>query len=97
MTPETLNRLHEALTEPIALFNSATEENSYVAMLEIKSSKSATVILPVEINAIGPYESEINIVRSAYAKADSVTGFRRMIGLPSSLGRGICSMWIKKN
>lgn len=97
MTPETLNRLHEALTEPIALFNSATEENSYVAMLEIKSSKSATVILPVEINAIGPYESEINIVRSAYAKADSVTGFRRTIGLPSSLERGICSMWIKKN
>lgn len=74
MTPETLNRLPEALTEPIALFKSATEENSYVAMLEIKSSKSATVILPVEINAIGPYESEIIIVRSAYAKADSVTG-----------------------
>lgn len=74
MTPETLKRLPEALTEPIALFKSATEENSYVAMLEIKSSKSATVILPVEINAIGPYESEINIVRSAYAKADSVTG-----------------------
>ena len=59
---------------PIALFNSATEENSYVAMLEIKSSKSATVILTVEINAIDPYESEINIVRSAHAKADSVTG-----------------------
>lgn len=74
MTLETLNRLPEALTEPIALFKSATEENGYVAMLEIKSSKSATVILPVEINAIGPYESEIIIVRSAYAKADSVMG-----------------------
>lgn len=88
MTPETLNRLPEALTEPIALFNSATEENSYVAMLEIKSSKSATVILPVEINAIDPYESEINIVRSAYAKADSVTGVLKDDWFAEQSGKG---------
>ena len=43
-------------------------------MLEVKSAQGATVVVPVEINARGVFESEVNIARSAYAKADSVTG-----------------------
>lgn len=74
MTPDVLKQLPEALANPIALFKSATRDSSFVAMLEIKSAQGATVVVPVEINARGVFESEVNIARSAYAKADSVTG-----------------------
>lgn len=74
MTPDVLKQLPEALANPIALFKSATRDNSYVAMLGVKSAQGATVVVPVEINARGVFESEVNIARSAYAKADSVTG-----------------------
>lgn len=74
MTPDVLNQLPEALADPIALFKSATRDSSFVAMLEVKSAQGATVVVPVEINARGVFESEVNIARSAYAKADSVTG-----------------------
>ena len=43
-------------------------------MLGVKSAQGAIVVVPVEINARDIFESEINIARSAYAKADSVTG-----------------------
>ena len=43
-------------------------------MLGVKSAQGATVVVLVEINARDIFESEINIARSAYAKADSVTG-----------------------
>ena len=74
MTPDVLKQLPEALANPIGLFKSATRDNSYVAMLGVKSAQGATVVVPVEINARGVFESEVNIARSAYAKADSVTG-----------------------
>ena len=74
MTPDVLKQLPEALADPIALFKSATRDSSFVAMLEVKSAQGATVVVPVEINARGVFESEVNIARSAYAKADSVTG-----------------------
>lgn len=74
MTPDVLKQLPEALANPIGLFKSATRDNSYVAMLGVKSAQGATVVVPVEINARDIFESEINIARSAYAKADSVTG-----------------------
>ena len=75
MTPDVLKQLPEALANPIGLFKSATRDNSYVAMLGVKSAQGTTVVVvPVEINARDIFESEINIARSAYAKADSVTG-----------------------
>lgn len=74
MTPDVLKQLPEALANPIALFKSATRDSSFVAMLEIESAQGATVVVPVEINARGVFESEVNTARSAYAKADSVTG-----------------------
>ena len=74
MTPEVLKQLPEALANPIALFKSATRVDSYVAMLELKSAQGATIVVPVEINARGVRDSEINIARSAYAKGDSITG-----------------------
>lgn len=74
MTPDVLKQLPEALANPIGLFKSATRDNSYVAMLRVKSAKDATIVVPVEINVRDIFESEINIARSAYAKADSVTG-----------------------
>lgn len=69
-----LKQLPEALANPIGLFKSATRDNSYVAMLGVKSAQGATVVVPVEINAWGVFEIEVNTARSAYAKADSVTG-----------------------
>lgn len=74
MTPDVLKQLPEALANPIGLFKSATRDNSYVAMLWVKSAKDATIVVPVEINVRDIFESEINIARSAYAKADSVMG-----------------------
>lgn len=88
MTPDVLKQLPEALANPIWLFKSATRDNSYVAMLGVKSAQGATVVVPVEINARGVFESEVNIARSAYAKADSVTGAPKDDWFAEQSGKG---------
>lgn len=67
MTREILKQLPAALTDPIAVFKSATDDASKVFMLEVRDTKGETVILPVSFNASGRH-AEINLITSAYGK-----------------------------
>lgn len=70
ITPEILKGLPEALANPIAIFKSATRTNveSYVVMVELHDAKNATIVVPVEINAVGAQKRVLNIIRTAFPK-----------------------------
>lgn len=74
MTPELLKELPGGLADPIAIFKSDTRPNSFVVMLDLVDAGGATVIVPVEINAVGQHESVVNIAKTAFAKTDPSTG-----------------------
>lgn len=73
MTPEILKSLPRKLANPIAIFKSATQGNSFVAMLDLVDARGATIIVPVEINAAGNHQSIVNLARTAFAKTHKTT------------------------
>lgn len=73
MTPEILKSLPRKLANPIAVFKSATQGNSFVAMLDLVDARGATIIVPVEINAAGNHQSIVNLARTAFAKTHKTT------------------------
>jgi hypothetical protein len=67
-----LKQIPAAMTDPIAIFDSATEREfgDIVFMLELKDKSGKTVVAPVALQARGGSRGrrEINIVKSAYGK-----------------------------
>lgn len=70
ITKEVLKQLPVALTDPIAIFKSATDDNAIVMMLDINDEKGNTVVVPVGINL--PIRRKgtgfLNLIRTTYGK-----------------------------
>lgn len=76
ITPEILKGLPEALANPIAIFKSATRTDveSYVVMVELHDAKNATIVVPVEINAMGAQKRVLNIAKTVFPKSRVADG-----------------------
>lgn len=73
ITPDMLKQLPAALADPIAVFDSDSPKGrakgDIVFMLEVKDANSATVVVPVALQATGSAPVvRVNIAKSAYAK-----------------------------
>lgn len=72
MTADLLKQIPEALTDPIAVFNQ--DNGRPLFMLDLKDTKGATIIVPVELNITkrsrGNNKALINIAATAFAKND---------------------------
>ena len=82
MTKDMWKQLPEAMADPIAIFDSATEKNrkngDIVFMVEIQDANGATVVVPVALDIPrGIGRASINILKSAYTKNDRKTGTPR--------------------
>ena len=82
MTKDMWKQLPEAMADPIAIFDSATEKNrkngDIVFMVEIQDANGATVVVPVALDVpYGRRQASINILKSAYTKNDRKTGTPR--------------------
>lgn len=68
---ENVKKLPRKMADPIAIFRSATREDSYVLMLELESDTGATYVASVAIDKIendGGFE--INLLTSAYGRGE---------------------------
>lgn len=68
---ENVKKLPRKMADPIAIFRSATREDSYVLMLELESEAGSTYVASVAIDKIendGGFE--INLLTSAYGRGE---------------------------
>ncbi len=75
LSSEVVKQIPQKLTDPIAVFESATIKGDYVIMLELQDSDNATVVVPIALNQKAGTEKiyEANIVTSAYSKVNEKT------------------------
>ncbi|WP_415519786.1 MAG: hypothetical protein ACEB74_05520 [Desulfovibrio aminophilus] len=73
ITPDLLQQIPAAMADPIAIFDSdnpaSRAKGDLVFMLELTDANGATLVVPVVLKAAGEIPgSQINIIKSAYAK-----------------------------
>ena len=67
ISPDVLAEIPYKLQEPLAVFNSDTEKNAFVALMELKDSQNRPVIAAVHINKKVGF-NQINKIASIYGK-----------------------------
>lgn len=74
MTADVLKQLPEALANPIAIFDSDSQQNrqagDLVFMVGVRDANGATVVIPVALDVKGN-RVNINVVKSAYGKENN--------------------------
>ena len=67
ISPDVLAEIPYKLQEPLAVFNSDTEKNALVAVMELKDSQNHPVIVAIHINKKAGF-NQINKIASIYGK-----------------------------
>ncbi len=74
ITSDIIKQIPTAVTDPIAIFHSATHPNdSIVVMTEIIDKDGGTVVVPVQLD-VQQHNYQINRIASIYAKKNDKTG-----------------------
>ena len=74
ITPYIIKQIPTAVTDPIAIFSSATHPNdSIIVMTEITDKDGGTVIVPVQLD-VQQHNYKINRIASVFAKKNDKTG-----------------------
>ncbi len=69
---ETLKQVPAAMTDPIAIFDSASQGGDWVMMLDLKDQHGATVIVPIYLESrSGGYM--VNVIKSIYGQKNRET------------------------
>lgn len=94
---DTIKQIPQKMTDPIAVFESATIKGDYVMMLELQDSNNATIVVPIALNQKSGKDKlyEVNIVTSAYGR-QNINGTANDIWFNNQVDNGKLRYWDEK-
>ena len=94
---DTIKQIPQKMTDPIAVFESATIKGDYVMMLELQDSNNATIVVPIVLNQKSGKDKlyEVNIVTSAYGR-QNINGTANDIWFNNQVDNGKLRYWDEK-